>query len=465
MTALALVDEGTAMPSGLYNIETEAAFLGGLLTQNSLIGSFVDSITAEDFFEPLHGRIYSAIQRQESLRKPATAPFIAPYFEGDEALAKLGGNRYLARLTADGQGLTHPGAFAEQIVDLARRRKLRAGLLAAAAACGDAERNLADIASEADAAIQTQAINQSRHVTLAEAASALERALDEPDTGVTCPLIPELDSLLGRLRPGRVYVVAGRPGMGKTTVALNYGRSAAQIGHGVQYISMEMSAEDLAGKAISEASFSGPDDIHVPHVGIEKRNLTSQQRRGMRATIGFLETLPFEIVDEGSMTIGRIRSRVRSCKRRMAAKGQRLDLVIVDYLQLANSDRAGRSIIETVTEVSRGLKAIAMEEQVAVMALAQLSRAVEQRADKRPTMSDLRESGQIEQDADAILFLLREEHYLKMSEPDIGSDARAAWEANFNRFAGMIEFILAKKRLGSTGTAYGRFHGVYQAVR
>jgi replicative DNA helicase len=260
-----------------------------------------------------------------------------------------------------------------------------------------------------------------------------------------------------------MYIVAGRPGMGKTSVALNYARGAAQAGHGVLFFSLEMSADDLAGKAISEASFSGPEGAHVPHVAIERRNLTDRQRHGMSETIEFLDTLPLEIIDDGGLTIGRIRARVRSVKRQMKARGQSLDLVMIDYLQLVNPDRPTRSIVETVTEVSKGLKAIAMSEGVAIMALAQLSRVVESRPDKRPIMSDLRERPD----------RAGRRHPLPASRGILPAHVPA--RGRLRRARGMGDEAPARGRGDRVhsgqeaprvpGTAFGRFHGVYQAVR
>ena len=170
-------------------------------------------------------------------------------------------------------------------------------------------------------------------------------------------------------------------------------------------------------------------------------------------------------MDVGSLNIGRLNMLVRRHARAMAAKGFSLDLVIVDYLQLLSPDHKGRSNYEAVSEVSRGLKALAKDNELAVFALAQLSRTVETRPDKRPQLSDLRDSGQIEQDADAVLFLLRKEYYLRQEEPDPLSPKRVDWENHLDAVKGQIEFILAKRRNGTTGTAIGQFHGAYQAVR
>jgi replicative DNA helicase len=453
------------LPATLGNVEGEAALIGALMIENSLVELVTDLVSPVDFYAPVHGRIYAAIVGDVLQGRAVQPVTLRPIFEDDEDMKQLGGTRYLVRLTADCQGLLAPRELAKQVRDLANRRRMRTGLIEAADACANMDRAITEIASDADTAIHAQTEAPARRQNIGDAVAGLIRSFDEPVVGVTCGLIPSLDDLIGVLRPGTMNVVAGRPGMGKTTVALNYARGAAEKGHGVQYFSLEMSAEDLGGKAITELCFDLDAPDRVPYVAIERRNPTRAQRASIMRAQEYLSRLPLTIVDEGSMTISRIRSMVRSEKRRMAAKGIKLDLVIIDYLQLVNADRLSRSMVETVTEVSRGLKALAMDEQVAVMALAQLSRAVEQRTDKRPVLSDLRESGQIEQDADAVMFLLREEHYLHMAEPDAASDKHEKWQADYDRVRGMIEFILAKKRLGSTGAAFGRFYGIYHAVR
>jgi len=454
-----------ATTSEICNVQGEASLIGALLIENSLVEVVSDLVSPSDFFAPIHQRIYSAIIADVLQGRAVQPVTLRPMFENDEGLNELGGLSYLVRLTADSQGLIAPRELARQTHDLAIRRRMRDGLLQAASNCANLEQSVPEIAGVADTAIHVQTETGSRSQSIGDAAAAMLKTFDEPRKGVTCGIIPSLDDLIGALRAGTMNVIAGRPGMGKTTVALNYARGAAEKGHGVQFFSHEMSAEDLAGKSISELSFDLAPDERVPHVALERRNPTHRQRQGIKWAMDAMEKLPITVVDEGSMTIGRIRAMVRSEKRRMAARGVKLDLVIIDYLQLVHPDRPAQNDTARVSEVSRGIKALAMDEQVAVIALAQLSRAVEQRTDKRPMLSDLRESGQIEQDADAVLFLLREEQYLQQAEPEVGSDKREKWETDFERVRGMIEFILAKKRLGSTGSAFGRFYGVYQAVR
>lgn len=454
-------------PPSLANVEAEAVLLGAAMFDNATIDRAADLIGPDDFSLPIHGRIWAALARERDAGRHASAIAVRGYFEGDADLAALGGIAYLARLTGDTSGALIPAReLAGQIRGLAHRRRVRAGLLSTADRCTDLESPMVEIVGEVDEIIRAPADMSARHATAGEAMDALIASLDEPSAGVSCGIIPELDGLLGYLRPGSVTIVAGRPGMGKTLAALSYARGAAEAGYGVQFFSLEMGATELSGRMAADMSFDLPAHDRVPYRAIQDRKLSREQRDMVSDAARHLHGLPLSIVDTGSLTIGGLRRAVRSQKRRLAATGRKLDLVMVDYLQLVRPDRPTSSPYDAVSEVSRGLKALAMDEGVALIALAQLSRSVEQRADKRPILSDLRDSGQIEQDADNVLFLLRPEYYLKDSEPaDHTSDEHAAWSDKVRRVQGVIEFILAKRRNGSTGNAFGRFYGAYQAVR
>jgi replicative DNA helicase len=283
-------------------------------------------------------------------------------------------------------------------------------------------------------------------------------------SGVTSQRIEAVDELLGPLEPKSLTIVAARPGMGKTAFSSSYALGAARAGHGVLFVSLEMSRDQLAGRMIADVAFDDAD-ARIPYTAIQRRNLNDWQRARARQVAGWIGELPLTIVDAGSLTVGRLDMLIRRNRRRMAARGKSLDLVVVDYLQLLNPDHRAKSAYEATSEVSKRMKAMAKDHEVAIMALAQLSRSVEQRQDKRPLLSDLRDSGQIEQDADAVLFLMREEYYLMQTEPQNDPEAHERWEAKLERCRGTIDFIVAKQRHGTTGTARGRFFGPYQAVR
>jgi replicative DNA helicase len=448
------------------NIEAEAALLGALMTSEMgwLIEHTADHLTTASFFEPLHGEIFDAVQRQHSLGKPATPVFIRNYFEDHEALKELGGTAYLARLTAGGTGLIASRELTEQIADLAKRRKIMVALSEAHEQCADIRANVCDIVSRVDAAIDDRKSDSGVESGANECMEAMLADLDTKHVGVHNRLIQGIDDLLGALEPKSLTILAARPGMGKTAVAVSYALGAADAGHGVCFVSLEMSREQLGGRMIADFGFDS-EEYRVPYAAIQRRSLNPVQRDRVNDIARWIGKLPLSVIDAGTLTVGRLNRLVRSQQRRMAAKGHKLELLIVDYLQLLHCDERKRSPYEAISEISVRLKAIAKDNGIAVLALAQLSRNVETRPDKRPVLADLRDSGQIEQDADAVLFLLRDEYYLQQCEPHNDPHKHAKWEADVDRCRGVIEFILAKRRNGTIGTTNGRFYGAYQAVR
>lgn len=447
------------MSDPLINFEAEAELLGSIMADNGLIDRVSEIVTDVDFMEPVNGRIYTAIVREAMSGRNANAVGIRGYFEGDESLTPLGGVVYLARLQGGALGFGTMET-AKQVADLAKRRRMRAGLATAAEACADLETTLPEIVTHADAAMNFTGKDTINQPTAGEAIDALLKSFDDKQDGVRCQVIQPLDDLLGPMRPKQLIIGAGRPGMGKTALALSYALGAAEAGHGVLYVSLEMSDTELAARMVADLCFH--DGKGVPYNFIRDGDLHQSQAMEVRKAQSKAHNLPLQVVDAGSLTIGRLNMLIRRHARRMEAHGYKLELVIVDYLQLLSPDTKGRSTYEAVSEVSRGLKAMAKDNGVAIFALAQLSRSVENREDKRPMLSDLRDSGQIEQDADAVLFLLREEYYLNQEKPE---DRDGNWQIAMEAEQGRIDFILAKRRNGVTGTAKGYFHGTYQAVR
>jgi len=448
----------------LINIEAEAELLGTLMTNNAVIDMVADRVSPDDFAEPVHGLIYAAIVREASLGKASNPLTIKGHFEGGETLDPFGGPAYLMRLTGNCIGMT-PRETAEQVVDLAIRRRMREDLHLAASSCASLSTSLGEIVSQADAALSVSGKDDLHQPTGGECFDELLASFSAGRDGVRCNVIPPLDELLGPLRPKQLVIAAGRPGMGKTAMALSYSLGAAMSGHGVLFVSLEMSSTELAARMAADMCFDKVTGMGVPYSAIRDGDLHDSQKRAVAKNGSYMRSLPFQVVDAGYLTVGRLNMLIRRHARRMAAQGHKLELVVVDYLQLMSPDTKGRSNYEAVSEVSRALKAMAKDHSVAVLALAQLSREVEKRPDKRPQLSDLRDSGQIEQDADAVLFLLRQEYYLRQSEPEPNSAEHVQWETNLEAARGLIEFIVAKRRNGVTGQAFGQFHGAYQAVR
>jgi replicative DNA helicase len=448
----------------IANADSEAALCGALMQENELIDQVADGLRPEDFSDQLFGRIFSAIVQERSHGRHANPVTLKRYFLDDPAMAEVGGTGFLAQLTAQPAVIVGAKDFAWEIRDLSQKRKLVEGLTEAIRAARMTEANVDEVAAMAEAALAGASDDKEAQCqsTAAQALGKLLKGLEERERGVFSGIAP-IDIQLGPVMPKQLVIIAGRPAMGKSSVASTYALSAAAKGHGTLFISLEMSEEELSERIACDLCFDGA--VQVPYSAVTGRSLSGEQYRAIVRAAEQIDRLPLRIEDRASVTLSRLNAIVRRTKRRMAADGQPLELVIVDYLQLVRSDRKNVDRYEEVSEVSRGLKALAKEHGVGVIALAQLSRAVEQRHDKRPIMADLRDSGQIEQDADAIMFLFRPEYYLLQEEPGVDDPKRDAWEGEMQRLVGEIQFIVAKRRRGRTGTSKGVYYGAFQAVR
>jgi replicative DNA helicase len=454
--------EARAMPA---NLEAEQALLGALLSENSLFDFVADILSPADFFDPLHQRVYETALHEVMAGRTATPVTLKGRFADDADMAAVGGAGYMARLTADSQGLLAPGNLARLIRDLSRRRSIAAKLAEAMAACIDENVTLPVVA---DMVAGSVADGPDDGIVETSAGASVEkhlRAVAENQGGVTCSRIPSFDKIAGALRPKHFVLVAARPGMGKTALACTYSIGAARAGHGVLFVSIEMSDEELGGRLASDMCYGLTGEGRVPYSAIRDGELNDWQRERVAKAAVELDNLPLTIVDTSGLTPHRLSRLVRRHTRRFSARGTPLKLVIVDYIQRMRPDRQMSKKYEEVSEISQALKDIAKENCVAVMALAQLSRDVERRGDKRPVLADLRDSGQLEQDADTVIFLLRQEYYHRQIEPDALAPEWPGWKDKLDRMTGEIEFIVAKRRGGETGSAKAEFYGPFQAVR
>jgi len=454
--------------SALENTEAEAVLLGAIMQHNSKVYLISDKLAPDDFAEAIHGRIYHAVLELLASGKSASPITMAPLFQNDEAMRQLGGPAYLAKLTGSGMAAMVPvEEFADQILDLAARRRLIDALDVTTNEAADCSTPLAEIIDRSDAAL-VAAIERRETWAQPTAGEAVAQAIarieaikaNDGKVGVTTG-ISELDDLLGGFEPGQLVIVAARPGMGKTAVACSAARGMAKQGEGVLFVSLEMKADELGMRIASDHCFQ--NGRGVPFNAIVNARITDDQMRALIRAENEIRTYPLNIIDAGSVTMSRLALGVRRNKRRMAAKGHELKVVIIDYLQLLQTDQRSKSVYEAVSEISRGLKALAKDAGVAIVALAQLNRGVEGRENKIPVLSDLRDSGQIEQDADAIIFLHREEYYLERTKPKPGNEAlhEQSLEACRNR----IGYFCAKRRNGCVGDRMGWYLPVYQAVR
>ena len=461
------------------NVEAEAAFLGAVLIDNRVIEELPTQLAPVHFFEPIHAKIYERILQLLDRKAIVTPVTLKPYFEADEALRELGGVTYLAQLTADGQGLLAPRELAEQIYDLALLRELVSvgrNLVTSAMDTSESVEPLAQI-ELAEAALYAVAEGAGSNSEAQGFAAATRTALGMIEQALlsgghvsgTTTGLTSLNEKVGGLHDSDLVILAGRPGMGKTALATNIAFNAADrlrrdmadgiaqdksVGAATAFFSLEMSADQLATRILAEQSGISAEMLRMGKISRDDfQQLSYASQR--------LAELPLYIDDTPALTIAALRARARRLKRR-----HNIGLIVVDYLQLLQgSGRANDNRVNEISEISRGLKTLAKELSVPVIALSQLSRAVEQREDKRPMLSDLRESGSIEQDADMVWFVFREDYYVASREPKRpvdGDDAKtheqhATWAADMERVYGLAELIVSKQRHGSTGKVRLRF--------
>jgi replicative DNA helicase len=464
------------------NVEAEAAMLGAMMIDNRLADDLLDKLEPTHFYEPLHGRIFAAIRTLRSNDMLATPVTLRPMFEADEGMKELGGPAYLASLTGSGAGLIGARQFAQQIYDLAMLRALvSVGRTLVDRAMDTSEevnpRAQIEAAEEELFKVAADGGAESSVKTFAQATTAAvkmaERALNSGGgvSGITTGF-DSINAKIGGMHHSDLMILAGRPGMGKTSLATNIAFNTARrwmrdmqdgiapkdsVGAKVAFFSLEMSADQLATRILSEQA-------RISAEALRMGKISKAEFHQLASAAAELENLPLYIDDTGGLSISSLHTRVRRLQRR---HNNEIGLVVVDYLQLLTGTGRGsnENRVQEISEISRGLKTLAKDLNVPVLALSQLSRAVEQREDKRPQLSDLRESGSIEQDADMVWFVYREDYYVGAKEPKRpteGDDARAfddhaRWAADMERVYGLAELIIAKQRHGATGKVVLKF--------
>jgi replicative DNA helicase len=465
-----VVQEPDTMP---HSIEAEQQLLGAILTNNDVYDRVAAIIGAQHFYDPVHARIYEVAAARIAKNNLASPVTLKAFFEGDAGLEELGGPAYLARLAGSAVSSYAVRDYAQMIYDLAIRREL-IGLgrdIAAKAAKVDivsepreqiveAEQALYKLSEQGktDSGFQSFLRAVTDAVNVANAAYQREGGL----AGISTGLI-DMDKKLGGLHKSDLLILAGRPSMGKTSLATNiafnvakaYKRGILPDGHEgtveggvVGFYSLEMSAEQLAARILSEAA-------EVPSEQIRRGDMTEGEFRRFVEAAKSLEACPLFIDDTPALPISQLAARARRLKRTHG-----LDLLIVDYLQLVRGAGKSENRVNEISEITMGLKAIAKELNIPVIALSQLSRQVENREDKRPQLSDLRESGSIEQDADVVMFVFREEYYKEREKPgDHELEKMATWQAEMERLHGKAEVVIGKQRHGPIGTVELSFEG------
>ena len=464
--------EAPATPQLPQNIEAEAALLGALMIDNRLVEDVQLRLKPHHFFEPLHGRIYEAVLRMTDKNMVANPVTLKPMFDGDEAMKEVGGPSYLAQLTGSGAAVIGARDFAAQIYDLALLRALvgvgrdmvegaldTSEEVAPLSQIERAESELYRVAEEGGNEGKVKSFGEASILAVKQA----EKALNSGGhlSGITTGL-EGINAKVGGMHKSDLVILAGRPGMGKTSLATNIAFAAAQrfvrereeglapeksAGAAVAFFSLEMSADQLATRILAEQSGISSENLRMGKI-------SQQEFRNLARASGELSNLPLYIDDTPGLTIAALRARARRLKRQ---KG--IGMIVVDYLQLlqGSGKSSNDNRVQEISEISRGPKQLAKELDLPVLALSQLSRAVEQRDDKRPQLSDLRESGSIEQDADMVWFVYRGDYYLAAKKPEDDHPDIAQWREEMDRIYGRADLIVAKQRHGSTGTVRMRF--------
>ena len=451
------------------NIEAEQALLGSILVNNDIIDEISTIVNATTFYDPAHVKIYEVIESLNNKGMIANPITIKNFFEKDNMLKEVGGTEYLVKLTRFSGSAKQAIDYAKIIHEMYLRRelvlisdKLSADTLDANAREQNAEniiesteKSLFDLAERGSFSQSFLKFNQALDQTIEMATLAMQS--DQGVVGVPTGLT-DLDEKLGGLHKSDLVILAGRPGMGKTALATNIAYHAAQNlmsrqeKSSIAFFSLEMSSEQLSTRILSEQARIKSDDIRRGKVTEDEINSYIETSRN-------IYNLPLYIDETPAITISTLSNRARRIKRLFG-----LNLIVVDYIQLMrspNSNNRNENRVQEVSEITQGLKALAKELKIPVLALSQLSRAVESRDDKKPQLSDLRESGSIEQDADVVMFVYREAYYLENKQPKLGSIEHAEWQSKMNDVNGLADIILGKQRHGPTGTVKVEFEGIY----
>ena len=458
-----------------HSIEAEQQLLGAILTNNDLFDRVASIVRAEHFYDPVHARIFETAAARIAKNNLASPVTLKAFLEDDAGLAELGGPAYLVRLAGAAISSFAVRDYAEMIYDLAIRRELITvgNDIAAKAARVDVDSEPKEQIVEAEQKLyalaeqgQTEQGFQSFLTAVTDAVKVANAAYQREGglAGVSTGLV-DMDKKLGGLHRSDLLILAGRPSMGKTSLATNVafniaraykkgitasGEEGAIDGGVVGFFSLEMSAEQLATRILSEVA-------EIPSNQIRRGDFTESEFRRIVDAAKKLEAAPLFIDDTPALPISQLAARARRLKRTHG-----LDALFIDYLQLVRGTGRSENRVNEISEITMGLKAIAKELDIPVIALSQLSRQVENREDKRPQLSDLRESGSIEQDADVVMFVFREEYYKEREKPgDHELEKMGIWQEEMERLHGKAEVVIGKQRHGPIGTVELSFEGQF----
>ena len=446
------------------NIEAEQSVIGSILVSNEIFDEINTIISSVNFFDPMHEKIFSAIESliyKGMLANPIT---LKSYFEDEKD--ELNVPEYLVKITKFSTSTRQATEYSKIIYDMFVRRqlikiseetidtaKLNDLEISGQNIIENSERLLFDLAEKGSFNSSLIKFDEAMRQTIEMASAAYKN--EEGIVGVPTGL-RDLDDRLGGLHQSDLVIIAGRPGMGKTALATNIAFNAAKKlqdngrKSSIAFFSLEMSSEQLSTRILAEQSRIKSNDIR-------RGKISDEQFDKFIETSKNISELPLYIDETPAISIAALSNRARRIKRLFG-----LDMVIVDYIQLMKgslNNRDGR--VQEISEITQGLKAIAKELSIPVLALSQLSRAVEQRDDKKPQLSDLRESGSIEQDADVVMFVYRESYYLKSKEPRPATVEHAEWQAKMNEVSHLAELIISKQRHGPTGNITLEFEEMF----
>ena len=459
------INENKLVKEQPSNLEAEQALLGSILVNNDIIDEISNIIKPISFYDPVHVKIYEVIETLNNKGMIANPITLKNFFEKDNMLNEVGGTEYLVKLTRFSGSTKQALDYAKVIHEMYLRRELflisnnlssetlNSKDQSAEHIIESTEKSLFDLAERGSFSQSFLKFNQALDQTIEMATLAMKN--DKGIVGVPTGLT-ELDRKLGGLHKSDLVIIAGRPSMGKTALATNIAYNAAQDimskqeKSSVAFFSLEMSSEQLSTRILSEQARIKSDDIRNGKVTEEEINRYIETSRN-------IYNLPLFIDETPAITIATLSNRARRIKRLFGVK-----LIVVDYIQLMRSNlNKNEGRVQEISEITQGLKALAKELGIPILALSQLSRAVEQRDDKQPQLADLRESGSIEQDADVVMFVYRESYYLERKQPKLGSIEYAEWQSKMNDVNGLADIILGKQRHGPTGTVKVEFEGIY----
>ena len=448
------------------NIEAEQTVLGSILENNELFDEITDEINEGHFYDTVHQKIYKVISNLISKGLLANPVTIKNFFNNNEELTEIGGIEYLLKLTKVSTTKNQIKHYSKLLSDLYIRRQLikiseetledsknKELDITGTNILENTERKLFEIAERGEFQRSFVTFKDALKETIDMATAAYRN--DQGIVGVPSGLT-DLDDRLGGLHKQDLIIIAGRPSMGKTALATNIAFNAAENIQkkdkktSVAFFSLEMSSEQLSTRILSEQSRIKSNDIRRGKINQEDFEKFIEASKN-------LENLPLHIDDTPAITISALSNRARRLKRK-----QGLDLIVIDYIQLMKSSgyRNEGRVLE-IAEITQGLKALAKELDVPVLALSQLSRQVEQREDKKPQLADLRESGSIEQDADVVMFVFREQYYLEKQEPKLGTAEYVEWQEKMNQVHNQAEIIIGKQRHGPTGLIKLEFESAF----